>query len=62
MRSSIYVDGVHVKDVEGTYARSMSKAMEDPDIVKILNGRKVCRLDLLTSGDQRTYRFHSDLK
>jgi len=59
MRSAIYVDCIHIKDIEGMFARSMSKAMEDPDIVKILNGRKICRLDLLTSGNQRTYHFHT---
>ena len=59
MRSSIYVDGVHIKDVEGTYGRSASIAMEDPDILKVLNGRKIFRQDLITIGDHRTYKFHS---
>ncbi len=59
MRSTIYVDGVHIKDVEGTYARSMRRAMEDPDILKVLNGRKIYRQDVITIGNHRTYRLHS---
>lgn len=59
MRSSIYVDGVHIKDVEGTYTRDVSRAMEDLDIIRVLNGRKIYRQDLITIGGQRDYYFHS---
>lgn len=57
MRTSIYVDSKFVKETDNSYPRSFTMALQDEEIVEMLEGREIERQDVITIGEHRTLNF-----
>ncbi len=55
--TSVYVDGQHVKNANKAYL-TVEKAMADPDIARVLNGRQIYRQNVFTIGNHQD-RYYS---
>jgi len=57
MRTSIYVDFKFVKETDHSYPGGFTMALQDKEIVEMLEGRELYRQDITTIGKHLSINF-----